>query len=69
LTFAGYDQSNYSKRDEMAREYNTRGGDEKYIQSFHRISRRSRWKDNIKMHLKEIGWEDKTLIDLGQGLL
>ena len=28
---------------------------------------RRRWKDNIKMHLKEIGWKGVDWIDLVQG--
>jgi hypothetical protein len=31
------------------------------------LRRRSRWVDNIKMNLREIGWDGMEWIDLAQG--
>jgi hypothetical protein len=36
----------------------------KYVKQI--IKERSRWVDNIKMDLREIGWDDMDWIDLAQ---
>jgi hypothetical protein len=59
-----YNWNDQIKEDEMDRVCSTHGGGEECIQGFDGKARRkvtrgrsrSRWEDNIKMGLREIGW-------------
>jgi hypothetical protein len=67
------------KEDEMGRACSTNGGDNEYIKDIGGKARRKefllafpierprrRWVDNIKMYLRETGWDVMDWIDLAQ---
>jgi hypothetical protein len=62
------------KEDGMGRACNTNGGEDECIKAIGGKARRKRplgrtrrrWVDNIKMNLREIGWDDMDWIDVAQ---
>jgi hypothetical protein len=64
------------KEDKMDRDCSTTWGEEECIQDICGKPERRRplgrprrvWVNNIKMHLREVGWDDMDLIDLAQDM-
>jgi hypothetical protein len=61
VLFAKYHSGDEVKKTEMGRTCGTYGGDQRCIQGFSGERRplgrpRRRWKDNIKMDIREVGW-------------
>jgi hypothetical protein len=72
---AKYYDDNFEEEEEMGGTGSTHGRDHQYIQNFGRKTYREeatfetyacRWKDSIKMDLREIGWEDVDWMHLAK---